>query len=796
MTTMNVPQQQTQAFHQQADMRQAAQHTQTSVTQNQQAAEPTQTSEPPLPPQPPPVLTAGEMRERYLVGGSGPQQTTADTTSAIQDPAQLAQILVPDSAQLQPNQAPPAAAPMSMLPLPPVNAEPATSHISTAMALNIQQALNAQPALNIPPITMTSQPPPANAQPAINPQFISTAPPPQSSQPARQFAPPFDPRPFGKLQRTPTGHWSRLTPPSASPSTVSDGQPASTPSSDAMALRPPPADAQPDADRLLTAMGSPALDRQPASNMQLSFAMAPPPQSVYLPSNRQLPVNPYSLRDPQYRLTHQTYYNLPAYRNREPASNAPRVAIAPLPPSANDGQPAINAPPSNASRVAVAPQPTTVKEQPASNHSSRTTASSARTTHSSANPHSTSNFQPAPDDSSAPTAPPSQLAQLVVKPEPVSDAHQVSDTSSIPKAPDSQPVQPGSNPAPASLVQVAANPHSISNTQLASAAPSTLEAPDLQSAQPDSNPAPAALVQVATNPHPVSNTHPASAAPSMLEAPDPQPAQPASNPAPASIPPPEPAQPDEYPHPIKNAAQWYLDNPPTNTTDRIIKRELCAVYDNLSYTQRNTLRTKFLATISTHQEVRMKQCGTDPVVPYLLAELKNENLRLKFDESDDPRPNAVRLAAARVKNQIELAEAFAKKKEERKMKMEVEGAAVSQPNGVPMGSGQPAGMVRKLQQLNAMNADGTIPTQPVNVPIGSGQYYGAVNGQQLGQVSNGVGTMPAQPSNVPLSSGQYFGPAGGPQPGNDMKPGGWLLAQPSNVSVSSGQHLGGVNGQQ
>ncbi|KAK4945866.1 hypothetical protein LTR10_014957 [Elasticomyces elasticus] len=783
---MNAPQQRMQAFPYQLNTRQAVQDTQTSMTQGQQAAEPTQTSAPrqaaqptqtsvsqtqqaaepiqtsePSPPsQPPPVQAAGEIPVDlvYLAAGGwlGPsywgevdialvtgtpaattggesrsQHTTADTTSARPDSVQLAQMLVPNSAQLQPIQAPPAATPVPMLALPPVNAEPAASHISTAMALdppNIPQASNAQPASNIPPIAMTSQPSPANAQPAVNPQLMSTAPPSQSLQPVRQFAPPFDPRPFGKLQRTATGHWSRLTPPSASLSAVSNGEPASNPLVDTMASQPPLADAQPDANRLLTAMASPALHIQPASKMPPSISMAPPPQPVYLPTNRQLPVNPYPLRDPQYRLTHMTYYNLPTCRSRQPASNAPRTAGDPHPASATDGQPASNVsraavnpqplsagdrqPALNVSRNVVVPQPQSANEHSDSKHSSRTAAPSAKTAHSSANPHSTSNVQPAPDDSSAPKTPPSQLAQPVAKPEPVADAQ------------------------------------------------------------------------------------PASAAPSMLEAPDPQPAQPVSNPAFASSTPPDPAQPDEYPHPLRNAAQLYLEHPPTNTTDRFIERELRAVYDKLIYTRMNTLRTKYLATLSTQRKVTLMQCNTDPVVLYLLAELNNENLRLTLDDPNKWNYDPVHDAADRVKARIETAEGFAKQKEKREKKIKVEGAAVSQPNGMSMRSGQQTGMVRKLQLVNAMNAGGTMPAQPVNVPIGSGHYYGAVNGQELGQVSNGVGMMPAQPSNVPLSSRQHFGPASGPQPGNDMKPDGWSLTPPSNVPVGSRQHLGGVNSQQ
>ncbi|KAK5675318.1 hypothetical protein LTS10_012084 [Elasticomyces elasticus] len=584
---------------------------------------------------------------------------------------------------------------------------------------------------------MASQPPPTNAQPAFNPQLVSMAPPPRSSQPVRKFAPPFDPKPFSKLQRTATGHYSRLTQPLANLPAVSDGQPASNPPSDSTASQPPPADAQPDANLLLTAMASPALNIQPASNMPPSIAMAPPPRSVYLPPDRQFPVNPYPLRDPQYRLTHMTYYNPPTNRNRQPASNVPRTAVPPQPASAIDGQPAPNAP-----QTATAPQPPSANEHSDSKHSSRT---AARTTHPSADSYSNPNAQPAPNDSSAPMTPPPQLAQPVVKPEPVSDAQQASATSSIPKAP------------------------------------------------------------------------------------DPEPAQSASTQALASSTPPNLTQPDEYPHPLKNAAQWYLDNPPTNTTDRIIERELRAVYDKLTYTQMNTLRTKYLATLSTLGKVTLMQCNTDPVVLYLLAELKNENLRLTTGDSDDPRSNPVHSAAERVKFRIETADAFAKQKEKGQKQKTSGGAAVSQPNAMPVGSGQQAGVLSGPQLGSATNGGGGMSShpsnvsggsghylraasgqqlghvsngnsmtaaQPSNVPLGLGQYFGLASGQQLGPVSSGGGMMPAQPSNIPLSSGQYFGPASGPQPSNDMKPGDWLLAQPSNVPVSSGRNLGGVNSQQ
>ncbi|KAK5690566.1 hypothetical protein LTR97_012119 [Elasticomyces elasticus] len=564
---------------------------------------------------------------------------------------------------------------------------------------NIPQTSDAQPASNIPPIAMVSQPSPANAKPAFNPQSISTAPPLQSSQPLQQFAPPFDLRLFPKPYQSASGHWSRLKQPLASLSAVGNAQPALNPSSDAMALRSPSADAEPDANQLLTAMTSPPLDIRPTSNMPPSIAMAPPPQPVYL-LLRQLPVNSYPLRDPQYRLTHMTYFDPPANRNRQPASNALRTAVASQPPSAIDGRPPSNIsrtatapqplfaideqPASNASRAAVAPQPSSANDHSDSKHSPGTAAPSARTTQPPTGPHPISNAQPATNNPSAPMAPSSQLAQLVVKSEPVSDAQQAAATSLMPKAPDSQP------------------------------------------------------------------------------------AQPASNSAPATMPPADPTQPDEYPHPLKNAAQYYLEKPPTNTTDRIIMRELRAVYDSLSYAHMNTLRTKFLATLPTQ------------------GKLKNERLRLTFDESDDPRSNPVHLAAEKVKHRVESGE----------KNKTAGGMVVSQPNGMPMGSGQQAGMIGGPQLGNATNGGGGMSSYRSNVPVGSGQYYGAVNGQQLGQVSNSVGMMPAQPSNIPLSSGQYSGPASGPQPGNDINPGDWLLAQASNVPVSSGQHLGGVNSQQ
>ncbi|KAK3644330.1 hypothetical protein LTR56_005422 [Elasticomyces elasticus] len=438
---------------------------------------------------------------------------------------------------------------------------------------NIPQASDAQPASNIPPIAMVSQPSPANAKPAFNPQSISTAPPLQSSQPLQQFAPPFDLRLFPKPYQSASGHWSRLKQPLASLSAVGNAQPALNPSSDAMALRSPSADAEPDANQLLTAMTSPPLDIRPTSNMPPSIAMAPPPQPVYLLLNRQLPVNSYPLRDPQYRLTHMTYFNPPANRNRQPASNASRAAVAPQPSSANDHSD--------------------------SKHSPGTAAPSARTTQPPTGPHPISNAQPATNNPSAPMAPSSQLAQLVVKSEPVSDAQQAAATALMPKAPDSQP------------------------------------------------------------------------------------AQPASNSAPATMPPPDPTQPDEYPHPLKNAAQYYLEKPPTNTPDRIIMRELRAVYDSLTYTHMNTLRTKFLATLPTQGKVTLMQYDTDPLVLYLLMELKNERLRLTFDESDDPRSNPVHLAAEKVKHRVESGE----------KNKTAGGMVVSQPNGMPMGSGQQAGMI-------------------------------------------------------------------------------------------------------
>ncbi|KAK5742978.1 hypothetical protein LTR17_002990 [Elasticomyces elasticus] len=745
---MNVPQQEMQGFHQQAyqlDMRHPAQHAQTSLAQNQQAAEPTQISEPPLPPQPPPVLTMGEEREipanlvylaaggrlspsywgevdiasitgipEAMMAGEGrSRQTMEDTASAKRDSAQLAQMFASSSVQHQPNQAPPAAAPAPMHQSPPANAQPAASQVSTAMPPdqpNLQQASNAHPASNIPPIAMTSQSPPANAQPTYNLQSISTAPPPRSSQSVCQFAPPFDPRPFGKLQRTATGHWSRLTQPLASLPTVCDGQPASNSPSNTMALQPPPADAQPDADRLLNAMTSSALGSRPASNIPHSFARAPPPQSVYLPSNRQLPVNPYPLRDPPYRLTHMTYYNPPANYNRQPASNAPRTALASQPPSAND------------------------HSDP--KHSSRTAAPSARTTHSSVNPHSTSNVQPAPDHGSAPTAPPSQLAQAVVKSERVSDAQQASAESSMPEAPDPQPAQPAPNSAAASLVQVAANPHSISNTLPTSATSSTSKAPDPQPAQPASDPAPASIPPLQT-------------------------AQPDSKPASASSTPPEPAQPNEYHHPPMNAAQFYLERPPIDRIETIVMRELCTVYDNLTHAQRNALRSRYLATMSAQgrDEHAMKQ--VDPLVWYLREELKNERLHLTIDGSDDLRSNPVHLAAVKVKNRIKKVEVMVKQKEEQEMKIKVEGAVVSQPNGMPMGSGQPAGMLGGPQLGTDMNGGGRMSFYPSNVPVGSRQYFGAPGGQKLGNAVSAGGRIPPQPSNIPMSSGQHFGAANG-----------------------------------
>ncbi|KAK4896407.1 hypothetical protein LTR27_005619 [Elasticomyces elasticus] len=849
---MNAPQQQMQAFHQQAyqvDIRQAAQPTQTSLAQNQQAAEPTQTSEPPLPPQPPPVLTAGEEREipaglkplakrgwlgpsywgevdiasiTGIPGEDRSRQTMEDTVPARRDSAQA-----PTSAQLQPNQAPPAAAPMSMLPPPPVNTEPATSHISTAMAPdppNIQQASNAQPASKIPPIAMTSQPPPASAQPAYNPQSISTAPPLQSSQPVRQFAPPFDPRPFGKLQRTATGHWSRLKQPPASPSAVSneqpatnppsdstasqlppaDAQPASNPPSNTMASRQLPADAQPDADRLLTAMDFPALDRQPASNMPTSIAMAPPPQHVYVPQISQLPLKPHWGFQRNPRETIATYYNPPANYNRQPASNASRTAVAPQPPSAIDGQPAPNAPQtavaprarfasdgqpaSNAPRTATAPQPPSANEHSGSRNSSRTAAPSARTTHPSANSYSNPNAQPAPNDPSAPMTPPSQLAQPVVKPEPVSDAQQASATSSIPKAPDSQPAQPGSNPAsisstPPDPTQRDEYPHLNFNVQ---PAPNHTEF----------MPSPQQLVHPVAKPYPFSNTLPTSNTSSISKGPEPRPAQLASDPAPASIQPPQPAQPYRYHQPPMNAAQFcQMKLPQTQThADRIVLRELRTLYDSLTYAQMNILRNKYLAVLLPLERDEHEASLVDPLLWYLRSELRNERLRLTIDDPDDWNHDPVHLAAVRVKKQIELAEAMTKPKEEPEKKIKVEGAAVSQPNGMPINSGQQTGMLGGLQLGNAMNGGGRMSFHPSNVPVGSGQYYGAPGGQQLGNAVSAGGSVPSQPSNIPVSSGPYFGAANGQQLGNPTN--GMMVGQPIDVPVNSGQHYGAVNRQQ